>query len=256
MSNFQYDPSAIEYSAKVSNKRLKKATALIGDKMVKRIIGLALFFLGANRNKICEILNLPLGTFLTFLNRFDKCGTDAFSKKKPPVKAVQAAPQAELLYEYNATQSKLNLSDKILLLPISSNNSLQHKVLILSFFNWGLISSSEAARQLDFSERHIRELAQNLEANDVGSLIDKRQGQQQDYNFTTEVKAELIQQFTFNVATGKSSSSKHLCQQVNEVCNTQVSDRSVRLYMNKLGLSGIKNSLFEMLEDFKKNSRD
>ena len=254
MSNFQCSPSSLEYSTKVSNKRLEKATALIGEKMVKRIIALALFFLGANRNKVCEMLNLPLGTFLTFLNRFDSCGTSAFSQKRPTVKAVEAAQQAELIYEHNAVQSKLHLSDKTLKLPVSSSNSLQHKVLILSFFNWGLISCSEAAMQLGFSERHIRDLGQNLEANDVESLIDKRQGQQQDYNFTTEVKAELIQQFAFNVVTGKSTSSKHLCQQVNDVCNTQVSDRSIRLYMNKLGLSGIKKSLFEMLEDFKKNS--
>ena len=256
MSNFQYDPLGLECSAKVSNKRLKKATALIGEKMVKRIIALALFFLGANRKKISEMLNLPLGTFLSFLNRFDNCGTDVFSSKRSAVKAVQPPQQAELLYEHNAVQSNLNLTDQTFKLPVNGNNPLQHKVLILSFFNWDLISCSEAARQLGFSERHIRDLGQNLEAGDVASLIDKRQGQQQDYNFTPEIKAELIQQFTFNVITGKSASSKHLCEQVNEACDSQVSDRSIRLYMNKLGLSGIKKSLFEMLEDFKKNSPD
>lgn len=33
MSNFQYDPLGLECSAKVSNKRFKKATALIGENL-------------------------------------------------------------------------------------------------------------------------------------------------------------------------------------------------------------------------------
>ena len=87
-------------------------------------------------------------------------------------------------------------------------------------------------------------------------LIDKRQGQQRDYAVTAEIKAELIQQFAFNAITGKATSSQQLCQQVNEACGSDITDRSLRLHINKLGLSTIKNSLCKMVDEFKKNSRD
>ncbi|OVE82751.1 hypothetical protein BVY04_00080, partial [bacterium M21] len=76
------------------------------------------------------------------------------------------------------------------------------------------------------------------------------------YSFTPRVKAELVQQFSFNIVTGKTASSQQICQQVNEACDTHLSDRSIRLHMNKLGLPEIKESLLKMVEEFKKNSPD
>jgi transposase len=254
MINFQFDPWDLEYSAKVSSKRLEKAALLIGDKMVKRIIAIALFFLGAKRKQISEMLNIPLGTFFTFLSRFHNCGTDAFSMKAAVDKIEQPAHRAQVIYEHAGTRTCLIFSEEPLKLSLKKNNPLQHKVLVLSFFNWGIISCTEAAKHLGFTESHIRDLSQTLEACDVDGLIDKRKGQQQDYSFTAEVKAELIQQFSFNVITGKTVSSQQLCQQVNEACSTHITDRSIRLHMKKLGLSTIRRSLFKMVDDFKKNS--
>jgi len=252
MSNFQFDPSEIEYSTKSSNKRLEKASALIGEKMVKRIIGLALFLLGANRKKISEMLNLPLGTFFTFLTRFHKDGTDAFVEKKTGPKPKSTKPQAALNPEKAQIKACLDLAEKGHFLK--EDHPLQHKVLMLTFLNWEMISCKDAAAYLGFSEQHTRSLANKITTDDIDILVDKRQGQQQDYHFNTKVKAELIQQFSFNVATGKNASSKQLCQQVNEACGTDITDRTIRLYMNKFGLSEIKESLFDMLAEFKKNS--
>lgn len=254
MTNLQFDPSDLEYSAKMSSKRLEKASLLIGDKMVKKIIAIALFFLGAKRKEISEMLNMPLGTFFTFLNRFHKCGTDAFSMKPAVKKTEQPVHRAQVIYEHADTETCFFFSGEPLKLSLRENNPLQHKVLVLSFFNWGIISCTEAAKLLGLTKHHVRDLGQKLEAGDVDGLIDKRQGQQQDYCFTAEVKAELIQQFSFNVVTGKNTSSQQLCQQVNEACSTHITDRSVRLHMKKLGLPTIKNSLLKMVDDFKKNS--
>jgi len=254
MINFQFDPADLEYSAKVSDKRLEKAALLIGDKMVKRIIAIALFFLGAKRKQISEMLNMPLGTLFTLLNRFHNCGTEAFSMKAAVEKIEQPAHRAKVFYEHAGTQTCLIFSEEPLKLSLKKNNPLQHKILVLSFFNWGIISCTEAVKHLGFTERHVRDLGQKLESGDVDGLIDKRRGQQQDYSFTAEVKAELIQQFSFNVITGKTISSQQLCQQVNEACRTHITDRSIRLHMKKLGLPTIRSSLLKMVNDFKKNS--
>ncbi len=158
------------------------------------------------------------------------------------------------IFFYKASiQNCLNLAEKAQ--SLKGNNPLQHKVLMLTFLNWEIISCKDAAESLEFSEQYTRSLAKKLKADDVDTLVDKRQGQQQDYHFNTDVKAELIQQFSFNIATGKNASSKQLCQQVNEACGTDVTDRTIRLYMNKFGLPKIKKSLFDMLTEFKKNSQ-
>jgi hypothetical protein len=83
-------------------------------------------------------------------------------------------------------------------------------------------------------------------------LIDKRKGQIQDYRFTPEIKAELIQQVAANAITGKPTSSRAVSQHIKKRCNLVLPDRSVRLHMNKLGLPKILNSLPALVEDLKK----
>lgn len=253
MSNFHIDLSGVTFSAKTSSNRINKATALFGEKMIKRIIVIALFLLGANRQQISEAVGMPIGTLFTFLTRFNKRGIDSLSTGSQTEKVEPSVYPTEVIYENAGVKSNLDFS-RIMSPPVG--NDLQHKVLVLSFFKWGAISCAEAAEHLGFSERHIRDLSLKLEVGDVYDLIDKRQGQQQDYNVTTDVKAELIQQFAFNVVTGKPTSSHQLCQQVNGACGTSVTDRSIRIHISKLGLKTIKKSLFSMVDDFKKNVKN
>ena len=256
MSDFQLDPSNVEFSAKASNKRIKKATALFGEGVIKRVVALALYFLGVKRKQISEIVDFPLGTLFTFLTRFNNRGADALSMKRRAGNIENTAQCIDVVYNNAGIESRLDFSATLAKISISEGNSLQHKVLVLSFFKWRLISCTEAAEHLGFSERHVRDLSLKLEKDDVHGLIDKRQGQQRDYAVTAEVKAELIQQFAFNAITGKATSSQQLCQQVNEACGSDITDRSLRLHINKLGLSTIKRSLCKMVEEFKKNSRN
>jgi transposase len=255
MSNFHIDLSGVTFSAKTSSNRINKATALFGETMIKRIIVIALFLLGANRQQISEAVGMPIGTLFTFLTRFNKRGIVSLSTGNQTEKVEPSVHPTEVIYENAGIKSNLDFSRIMSTISPPAGNDLQHKVLVLSFFKWGAISCAEAAEQLGFSERHIRDLSLKLEVGDVYDLIDKRQGQQQDYNVTTDVKAELIQQFAFNVVTGKPTSSHQLCQQVNGACGTSITDRSIRIHISKLGLKAIKKSLFSMVDDFKKKCK-
>jgi len=250
MSNFQINSANIEFSAARSRNRIEKAVAVIGEKAVKRIIGLALFLLGVNRKKISEMLDLPLGTFFSFLTRFHKEGLDVISSKRTASK--DTVPKRETANEPHQSFEIIKNLDKIL--ALKETNPLQHKVLILSFMNLDMLSAKEASVILGYSPQHTRNLAHKLEVGDADTLIDNRQGQQLDYQFRESVKAELIQQFAYNVITGGNTGSRQLCQQVNDASGSSISDRSVRLYMNKLGLNKIKDSLFEMVSEYKKNA--
>ena len=119
--------------------------------------------------------------------------------------------------------------------------------------NSGILKNSEIAELLDISKAQVSNLSKGLIENDVLSLIDKRKGQQKDYVINKDVKSEMIQQYVANLVTGKSTSSNNITKQVNEVCKTDISDRTIRQHISKIGLNKVKRTLPELLKELKKN---
>ncbi len=88
MSNCPFD---LHFSKTHSNKRIEKAYESLGVKVVNRIIGFTLFLLGAKREDIAKYLQMPVGTFLSFLTRTDRYGLLAFEdRRKSTYKKVVA----------------------------------------------------------------------------------------------------------------------------------------------------------------------
>jgi len=91
---------------------------------------------------------------------------------------------------------------------------------------------------------------------DVYSIIDNRRGQSQDYRFTPEVKAELIQQIAANAICKKPTSSSVISEHLKQRCNLDLPDRSIRLHVKRMGLSEIVKSLPALVETLKKTPRN
>jgi repressor of nif and glnA expression len=87
------------------------------------------------------------------------------------------------------------------------------------------------------------------------ALVDKRQGQNKDYLVDKTVKAELIQHFAAQSIVGRSTSSRALAELLNEQSQLDLSERTVRWHMNKLGLDLIKKTLPELVEALKKTDK-
>ncbi len=249
--------SEISFSENISKKRIQSACRSIGDKTVNRIIGIALFLLGGNREKISEFLNLPKGTFFSFLNRFQKEGVEALKdqREKPDNSKVFRALPENLELVCGERKIVIRISPNKSRLEINPSNDLQFKTLMLSFMSSGFLSAKEIGEQLGFSERHVRDLGKNLRAHDIEALLDKRRGQQKEYAFTEDIKAEIIQQFVVNLVSKKSTISSQITEQVNETCRTSLSDRAMRQHIFKLGLPKIKETLPRLLTEAKKNSK-
>ncbi len=253
-ANFQ---SEIPFSESVSNKRIQSACRLIGVKTVHRILGITLFWLGGNREKICEFLNIPMGTFFSFLNRFQRDGLKALEDQREradkPKSSHAISQNLELIF--GERKVVIKTPSDINRLIVDPSNVVQFKTLILSFMNSGFLSIKEVSEQLGISERHVRDLNKNLRADDVEALFDKRRGQRIEYAFNESVKAEIIQQFVVNLVNRRSIVSSKITQQVNEACQTSLSERAMRQHLSKLGLHKIKESLPTLLEDVKKSSK-
>ena len=138
-------------------------------------------------------------------------------------------------------------------LVIPRRNTLQTIVILLTLLDNNLISTREVSEVLGFSMAHTLNLAQKLHTDDITTLIDKRQGQQQEYRFTPEVKAELIQQFVLGIVSSGKSSGKLLANHLQERCELTLSERSIRDHISKLGLSRIKKTLPNLLSVLKKD---
>jgi len=132
---------------------------------------------------------------------------------------------------------------------------VQARTVLLSLVNAGLLSVQETAAVIGVHAAHCRELARKLASHDVvESLVDKRQGQKQDYLVGPQQKAEIILQLAARAITGQSTSSDVLAEVVKERTQTGVSARAVRWHIQKLGLTHIKQILPQLVETLKKTS--
>ena len=251
MSNCPID---LNFSKTHCNKRIEKAYESLGIKIVTRIIGFTLFLLGAKREDIAQYLQIPMGTFLSFLTRTDQYGLLAFEDRRKSAYEKVVKIEAPVKVSLAVTEQNviIQLGDNNQAIIIPRNNQLQCKVILLTLVNNGLLSTKDVAEVLGFTVRYVRDLNVKMHEADVYSLIDKRKGQIQDYRFTPEIKAELIQQVAANAITGKPTSSRAVSEQINQRCNLVLPDRSVRLHMKKMGLPKISRSLPTLVEDLKK----
>jgi hypothetical protein len=132
---------------------------------------------------------------------------------------------------------------------------VQARTVLLSLVNAGLLSMQDTAAALQIHVTHCRELARKLRRHDVEeALVDKRRGQKQEYRVGPQQKAEIIQQLAARAITGQSTSSDVLAKVVNERTEAEVSARTIRWHIQKLGLTDIKETLPQLVETLKKTS--
>ncbi|MFQ5865855.1 MAG: hypothetical protein ACE5IW_11560 [bacterium] len=247
----------IRFSEKLSQERVEQAYSILGQAVVNRIVCFSLFLLGVNRSFIAKCLNIPVDTVKSLLKRIFREGLPALEDRRQ--KSSSFLP----LQEEKPDQSVLNVNDDHIVVEIGRNNqrmkiprnnNIQSRVVLLTLLNNKLLTSEEVAAVLGLSKNHIQQLSKKLHKDDVYSILDKRQGQQLEYRFSHEVKSELIQQFVFDVVTRGTTSGERLVSELQERCDINLSARTIRYHINKLGLNRIKRSLPALLQGFKKNS--
>lgn len=253
MTNFnKIDCRKLSFSPELSSKRISKAQLIFGDKVLSRIICFCLYILGVRRNEISEVVKLPENTVRTMLRSISRDGFTAFfdrrrkeenrfgnlSDKQVKGKGIQIT---EFQNSYQISINELNIS-------ISKKNKDQLKAILLTFTKNGLISKTHTGKLLNMSSSHVGYLIRSITENDLLCLIDKRRGQQQDYVFTPEVKSELILQFLSNAVLGKSTSGSVLAGDLKERAQLDLSERSIRMYLSKLGLKKMDKKLRSMIE--------
>ena len=249
------DCRSVSFSAPLQQRRVGQARRILGEKVVDRILCFALYLLGFERSSIAELTDSPAGTVRSIIRAVLHGGVPAFEDRRRR-SSTFLPPQPEGMKITVGRQEQgvsVDFEGKGRI-QIPGENSLQARVVLLTLLGGGLVGTPDVSEVLGLSTVHTLNLARALEREDIRALIDKREGQKQEYRFTEEVKAELIQQFVLDIVAEGRASGRSLSEHLLSRCELRLSERSIRDQLGKLGLSRIKDSLPNLLSDLKKTS--
>jgi hypothetical protein len=257
----------INFSHVKSEKRINKAKQLLGTKVVSWIIGFALFLLGVTRKDVSQLLGTPYETFNSFIRRMWKDGIAAFKDRRLSYDTEPMTPEPlidmptakiqgdEVIVHLNLHLPHESSASGDIPIRIPYGNKVMVKAVLLTLLQNQILDSKTVADILGYTQSHTLYLnRQILSGSGEEVLFDNRQGQKQCYVFKPEVKAELIQQCSANAIVGKSTSSEVLASSLKERCGLNLSQRSIRHHVQKLGLGKIAKTLPPIIEQLKKNS--
>ena len=241
------------FSHELQQQRLTQAHEVLGEKVVRRLLCFALYLLGVDRSSIADLIDLPPGTIRSVLRAVLHDGLPALEDRRRSSSTFLPPQQRSMKIKVKKHQQQVSVDfDTMASLQIPAENGLQIRVVLLSMLNSGLLSSGGVSQVLGLSRVQTLNLARKMHTDDISALIDKRKGQQQEYRFTAEVKAELIQQFVLDILAGGIVSGRTISEHLQDRCSLNLSERGIRDQLGKLGLSRIKKSLPDLLNGLKK----
>lgn len=257
----------VNFSPAKAEKRIRKANDLLGKNLVRWIIGFALFLLGAKRKDVSDLLGTPYETLNSFIKRIWKGGAKAFEDRRISSPSTTATPPTSTPTEPAVcVPNAIIQEDEIVVhfpyessahirIPYTNTNKVVAKAFLLTLLENRILDSQTVTDILGYARNHTLYLKREMIAGSTGVLIDGRHGQKQDYVFKPEIKAELILQCSANAIAGKSTASEVLAIDLMERCALDLSPRSIRYHIQKLGLKNIDVTLPEIIQRLKKNSR-
>jgi hypothetical protein len=250
----------IEFAPEKSAQRIDRFKLVFGAKLLNRILAFALYLLGAKRKTAAAVVNMPEDSLKTVLRAAQQDGFAALCDRRlsapaaAPIRATPAAPGISLLLDEQFCV--IDFGGMGSQLKIDRSHQVRLKTVLLSLHQSGLLTLDCVSQALGLGSARCRELSAKLVNEDVVmALVDKRQGQNKDYLVDKTVKAELIQHFAAQSIVGRSTSSRALAELLNEQSQLDLSERTVRWHMNKLGLDLIKKTLPELVEALKKTDK-
>lgn len=251
------DCQRLKFSPELSQGRMEKAQLIIGTKTLRNILCLCLYLLGVKRNEIAEYLGIPSNTVRSKLKAMMRDGISAiFDRRKKRNDTTISSPKKKDKKVHITQTSEMNIiSIGNTDISIHQRNKLQFKVFVLMLAENKLITKIAAGALLGVSSSHIGYLCKKLKEEDLPCLIDKRKGQREDYVFTPEIKSELILQFATNASCHAKTSGHAISSDLQKRSQINLSERSVRYHLSKLGLSGKADKMRSMICTQKKNFR-
>lgn len=253
------DCQNLRFSSKLSENRINQAQQFLGATVVQRVLCFALYLLGVNRKAIAQLLSIPAETAKSIIKVVNRDGLGALEDRRRRFSTFLPRMQPEpapitLRDEEDHFVVDLGVGGRCL--KLSRQDPLQLKIVLLSMVNNGLLRKREVAGAIKLTPSHTATLSRRLSEEGARSLVDRRQGQKQEYRVPPPVKAELVQQFAVDIITSGQTSGSKISTELKDRCNISVPARTVRYHLAQMGLGQIKQSLPQLLAGVKKTSNN
>ena len=245
----------IEFSQTLSAERIQRVQAMLNQNVIQRMLCFSLYLLGVNRGLIGQMLGIPTETVKSIIKTISKNGLCALEDRRYRTSAFTNPPIQQVEKAQVFTDQDHVVVDTRGRLKMPRQNKLQIKAVLLSMLNSGLLSRKDVAPVIGLSPAHTTKIAHRINRDGLQSLIDRRQGQKSDYRITPEIKAEIFQQFVFDIITRGNTSGEVISAELQDRCNINVPARTVRHHLSQMGLKKIKKSLPQLITELKKTSK-
>jgi transposase len=249
--NFQELPA----SEVKSRSRIAAAEEALGKREVERVLAFSSYLFGFSRQDVAQAFNYTVPGLMSMIQRVFDEGPHAFMQTQGPRPASSPSPvPRESAAPTKSTEAEVR--DQIMSLKLNAPMTLEipfdptrpaDQIFILKCQSAGLLRVQQVADFLNKTPNQIQHMRRKLEdTGSVEAVSDLRQGQQQAYKFTEEAQSELLYHLFEDLVEFRSISSIRIHDKIQKAIKLEVSDRTIRNYLDELGLPRVKERLIDL----------
>jgi hypothetical protein len=254
--NFQELPA----SEVKSRSRIAAAEEALGKREVERMLAFSSYLFGFSRQDVAQAFNYKVPGLMSMIQRVFDEGPHAFMQTQGPrpVSSPGTAPRESVAPTKSLPQDgrEAEVRDQVMSLKLNAPMTIEipfdptrpaDQIFILKCQSAGLLRVQQVADFLNKTPNQIQHMRRKLEeTGSVEAVSDLRQGQQQAYKFTEEAQSELLYHLFEDLVEFRSISSIRIHDKIQKALKLEVSDRTIRNYLDELGLPRVKERLIDL----------
>lgn len=240
-------------SENLSQKRTARAVNTLGEGVVIRILAFASYLMGWSYEDIVRNFGYSVPGLKSLVQQVLSQGVERFVDQRR--KDAWQPPSVEFPVEKDKVE--LEKKDDGMLVHIEKaslflreEDALARKTLAVLLVDSGVLTQKEAAKIIGTKPLAVSKNFQVFKAEGAAGLVDKREGQKQEYRFTPQVKGELIHGYSMKALENIRPSSSILAQHLSAVFGRPFSRRSISYHLGQTGLNLVGPRIVEDMQRF------
>jgi len=243
-----------------SRARIAAAEEALGKREVERMLAFSSYLLGFSRQDIAQAFNYTVPGLSSMIQRVFEEGPQAFIQTQGPrpVSSPSMAQRESGSPTKTAEAIEVEIRDQVMSLKLNAPMTLQipfdptrpaDQIFVLKCQSAGWLRVQQAADFLNKTPNQIQHMRRKLEeTGSVEAVVDLRQGQQRAYKFTEEAQSELLYHLFEDLVEFRSISSIRIHDKLQKALKLEVGDRTIRNYLDDLGLPRVKERLLDLVK--------